>query len=153
MHIAFETPDQAAVHALIRELDAHLYALYPAENVYTLDVASLCAPGVLFAVVRDDDGAAVGCGAIVVTPEYGEIKRMYLRPQARGRGAARRLMEALEAKALQHGCRTFMLETGPTLDEALALYERMGYRRRGPFGDYPDHPTSVFMQKDAAWAV
>jgi len=149
MQITFETPDQPAVHALIRELDAHLYSLYPPENVYALDVASLCAPDVLFAVVREPDGTAIGCGAIVIQPEYGEVKRMYLRPQARGRGLARRLLAALEAKAMEHGCRSFMLETGPTLDEALALYERMGYRRRGPFGDYPDHPTSVFMQKDS----
>lgn len=149
MQITFETPDQPAVHELIRELDAHLYSLYPAENVYALDVASLCEPGVLFAVVREPGGAAIGCGAIVVQREYGEVKRMYLRPEARGRGLARRLMEELEAKAMEHGCRIFMLETGPTLDEALALYERMGYRRRGPFGEYPDHPSSVFMQKEA----
>jgi putative acetyltransferase len=45
--------------------------------------------------------------------------------------------------------RTFMLETGPTLTEALGLYERMGYRRCGPFGEYPDDPFSVFMHKDA----
>lgn len=150
MQIVFETPDQPAVHELIGELDAHLYALYPADSVYALDMASLCGPGVLFAVVRDPGGAAIGCGAVVMQAEYGEIKRMYLRPQARGQGVARRLMEALEARAVQHGCRTFMLETGPTLSDALALYERMGYRRRGPFGDYPDDPYSVFMQKDAA---
>lgn len=149
MRIAFETPDQAAVHALIRELDAHLYSLYPPEQVYALDIDSLCRPGVLFAVVREPGGEAVGCGAIVIGPEYGELKRMYLRPQARGRGLARKLMEILEAKAMEAGCRTFMLETGPTLDEALQLYERMGYRRRGPFGDYPDLPSSVFMQKNA----
>ena len=56
-------------------------------------------------------------------------------------------MEVLEAKAMQEGCRMFMLETGPTLTDALNLYARMGYRRCGPFGDYPDDPLSVFMQK------
>ena len=150
MQIAFETPDQPDVHVLISELDAYLYSLYPAENVYALDLASLLSPGVLFAVVRDADGAAVGCGAIVLTPAYGEIKRMYVRPQARGQGFARRLIDTLEAKAVEQGCRTFMLETGPTLSEAIILYERLGYRCRGPFGDYPDDPLSVFMQKDAA---
>lgn len=149
MQIAFETPDQPAVHELIGELDAYLYSLYPAENVYALDISSLCHPGVLFAVVRDAAGAPIGCGAIVIKPEYGEVKRMYIRPQARGQGIARRLVEALEAKAVQNGCRRFMLETGPTMPGALALYERMGYQRRGPFGDYPDDPFSVFMQKGA----
>jgi len=117
--------------------------------VYALDIASLCRPDVLFAVVRDPAGAPIGCGAIVVKGEYGEIKRMYVRPQACGQGVARRLMDALEAKAMSSGCRTFMLETGPPQAEALVLYERMGYRRRGPFGDYPDDPFSIFMQKDA----
>jgi len=54
----------------------------------------------------------------------------------------------LEALVGINGCRTFVLETGPTLSEALILYERMGYQRCGPFGDYPDDPFSVFMQKD-----
>jgi putative acetyltransferase len=147
MYIAFETPDQPVVHELIGQLDAYLYSRYPAENVYALDINSLCHPSVLFAVVRDTAGAPVGCGAIVIKPEYGEIKRVYVRPQARGQGVARRLMEALEAKAVQNGCRAFMLETGPAQPEAVALYERLGYQCRGPFGDYPDDPFSIFMQK------
>ncbi|MFC0132871.1 GNAT family N-acetyltransferase [Massilia eurypsychrophila] len=150
MQIAFETPDQPDVHELIGELDAYLYSLYPPENVYALDMASLLDPSVLFAVVRTTDGAPIGCGAIVIKPEYGEIKRMYVRPTARGKGVARRLIESLEAKAEQQGCRTFMLETGPTMREALILYERLGYQCRGPFGDYPEDPLSVFMQKGAS---
>jgi putative acetyltransferase len=149
MQIQFETPDQPEVHALIGELDDYLYSLYPAENVYALDIASLLEPNVLFAVVRDAAGASIGCGAIVLKPEYGEIKRMYVRARARGQGAARRLIETLEQRAMEQGCRSFMLETGPTQPEALMLYERLGYRRRGPFGDYPADPLSVFMQKNA----
>ncbi len=149
MRIAFETPDQPEVHALIGELDTYLYSLYPPENVYALDLASLLQPGVLFAVARDHDGVALGCAAIVVTPAWGELKRMYVRPQARGRGVARLLIAALEARAEELGCRSFMLETGPTMVEALTLYERLGYQRRGPFGDYPDDPLSVFMEKRA----
>jgi putative acetyltransferase len=150
MQIAFETPDQPDVQELIGELDAYLYSLYPAENVYALDLSSLLSPGVLFAVVRDAAGASVACGAIVMKPEYGEVKRMYVRPQARGQGLARRLMETLEAKAMEQGCQTFMLETGPTQPEAIILYERLGYQYRGPYGDYPEDPLSVFMQKNAS---
>lgn len=148
MQIVFETPDQPDVRALIAELDAYLYSIYPAENVYALDVASLCAPNVSFAVLRDAAGAPVGCGAMVMNPGYGEIKRVYVRPQARGQGMARRLMETLEAKAMENGCRTFLLETGPAQAEALIAYERLGYRCRGPFGDYPADPLSVFMEKN-----
>lgn len=150
MQIAFETPDQPDVHALIAELDSYLYSLYPPENVYALDLTSLLQPNVVFAVARDTAGTAVGCAAVVVTPEYGEIKRMYVRPAARGQGLARRLISSLEEKARMHGCSVFMLETGPTMPEALALYERMGYKHRGAFGDYPEDPLSVFMQKEVA---
>ncbi|SHH06698.1 GNAT family N-acetyltransferase [Massilia sp. CF038] len=150
MHISFETPDQDDVRALIAELDDYLYSLYPPENVYALDIASLLHPSVMFAVVRDTEGAALGCGAIVIKPEYGEIKRMYIRPQARGKGLARALIETLESKAAGQGCRTFMLETGPTMAEALKLYERLGYQKRAAFGDYPEDPLSVFMQKNAS---
>lgn len=148
MRIAFENPDQDDIRALIAELDAYLYSLYPAESVYALDIASLTQPGVLFAVARDADGVPVGCGAIVMQPAYGEVKRVYVRPRARGQGLARRLMESLEAKAVEYGCRSFMLESGPRQQEALILYERTGYRYREAFGDYPEDPFSVFMQKD-----
>lgn len=104
MRIAFETPDQPAVHELIGELDPYLYSLYPAENVYALDISSLCHPSVLFAVVSNLAGTPIGCGAILIKPEYGEVKRMYVRPQARGQGVARRLIEALEEEAVQKGC-------------------------------------------------
>ena len=149
MQIAFETPDQPEVHALCKELDAYLYSLYPPENVYALDLASLLRPNVHFAVARNAAGVSVGCAAIVLNPGYGEIKRMYVRPDARGQGLARRLVETLEHKAMEQGCRSFMLETGPTMPEALLLYERLGYRVCGPFGDYPLDPLSVFMQKNA----
>jgi len=149
MPITFETPDQADVHELIAELDVYLYSLYPAESVYALDISSLLHPSVLFAVVRDEAGAALGCGAIVMKPDYGEVKRMYVRPAARGRGIARQLITTLEAKAIEQGCHTFMLETGPPQREALIVYERLGYQPCGPFGDYPDDPFSIFMQKSA----
>ena len=150
MQISFESADQPDVHALIAELDAHLYSLYPAENVYALDVSSLAQPNVLFAVARDTAGTALGCAGIVLGPDYGEVKRMYVRPVARGQGVGRRLLSALETSAQANGCTALMLETGPTLTEALALYECLGYRHRGPFGDYPADPLSVFMAKALA---
>jgi len=147
MNIALESPDQPEVIALIADLDAYQDTLYPPESRHALDLASLKQPQVLFAVARDDSRGAVGCGAIVVTPEYGEIKRMYVAPQARGRGVGRRLIAFLEPLAAERGCSLLTLETGPCQPEALALYARCGYERRGPFGPYADDPLSVFMQK------
>lgn len=149
MDIKLETPNQPEVVALIDLLDAYQLSLYPPESVYALDMNSLLQPNVLFAVARNLDGAAVGCGAIVVTPEYGEVKRMFVHPSARGQGVAQRLLGMLETEALARGCRQFMLETGPSQPEAIGLYQRLGYRVRGPYGDYRDDPLSVFMEKTA----
>jgi putative acetyltransferase len=147
MNIAFETPDQPDIIALIADLDAYQLTLYPPESVYALDMASLKQPNVLFAVARDADGAAVGCGAMVVTPEFAEVKRMYVRPEARGQGLARRVLSMLEQEAAQRGSTLYTLETGPSQPEAIALYERLGYERCGPYGGYRDDPLSVFMRK------
>ena len=149
MDIKLETPNQPEVVALIDLLDAYQLSLYPPESVYALDMNSLLQPNVLFAVARNLDGAAVGCGAIVVTPEYGEVKRMFVHPSARGQGVAQRLLGMLETEALARGCRQFMLETGPSQPEAIGLYKRLGYYVRGPYGDYRDDPLSVFMEKSA----
>lgn len=149
MNISFETPNQPDVATLLAELDAYLYALYPADCVYALDIAALEQPGVLFAVARDTAGAALGCCAMVITPDYGEVKRMYVRPGGRGRGVSHRLLDALEGEAAKRGCTRFTLETGPDQPEALALYLKRGYTVRGPYGDYRDDPLSVFMEKAA----
>jgi putative acetyltransferase len=148
MRITLESPDQPQIVALIAELDAYQATLYPPESCHSLGLASLKQPNVLFAVARDAAGAAIGCGAVVLGPEYGELKRMYVDPRGRGQGVAKGLMTMLEGQAQQAGCRLLQLETGPHQPEALALYARFGYRRRGPFGDYKNDPLSVFMRKD-----
>jgi putative acetyltransferase len=150
MTIAFESPDQPDVIALIAELDAYQDALYPPESRHSLDLASLKRANVLFAVARDSAGKAIGCGAIVLGPEFGELKRMYVSPSGRGQGVARKLLALLESTATGSGCKLLKLETGPYQHEALALYASAGYVRRGPFGNYTNDPLSVFMQKHIA---
>lgn len=147
MHITFESPNQPEVIALIADLDAYHLTLYPPESVYALDLDALMQPQVKFAVARDADGAIAGCGAVVLSPQYGEIKRMYVQPAMRGKGMARQLMQTLEQAARDAGCPEMVLETGPSQPEALALYERHGFQRCSPYGGYPDDPFSVFMRK------
>jgi putative acetyltransferase len=148
--ISPETPDQPDVIALIAELDAYQDSLYPPESRHALDLASLKQPNVLFHVARDEAGRAVGCGAVVLQAHQGEIKRMVVRPDWRGQGIARRLLQALEGAAAAAGCRQLLLETGPFQPEALGLYAALGYERRGPYFDYADDPLSVFMEKTLA---
>ncbi len=150
MTIDFESPDQPDVIALIAELDAYQDTLYPPESRHSLDLESLKEPNVLFAVAREWTGQAIACGAIVLYPEFGEIKRIYVHPRGRGQGVARKLLALLEARAIGSHCTLFRLETGPHQPDALALYASAGYERRGPFGDYTDDPLSVFMQKHVA---
>ncbi|EJL89725.1 citrate lyase synthetase [Polaromonas sp. CF318] len=147
MHIALESPDQPEVIRLIAELDAYQDTLYPPESRHALDLASLKQPEVVFAVARNAGGQAIGCGAVVVNRAYGELKRMYVHPQSRGAGAARKILALLESTAASLGCKLLTLETGPRQPEALHLYASCGYERRGPFGHYSDDPLSVFMQK------
>lgn len=149
MKIEIESPNQADVIALIAELDAYQDSLYPAESRYALDLTSLMQPNVVFGVARDAAGAAVGCGAIVLEEEYGELKRMYVSVEQRGNGIAGRILNCLEDAALAKGCSVFKLETGPYQPEALAFYARSGYQRCERYGDYRDDPLSVFMEKRA----
>jgi putative acetyltransferase len=145
--IAFESANQAEIIALIAELDAYQDSLYPPESRHSLDLAALTQRNVLFAVARDAAGRAVGCGAVVLKAEFGELKRMFVSPSARGQGLAQRLLARLEAEAIVRGCKLLRLETGPYQPEALGLYARCGYARCGPFGGYADDPLSVFMEK------
>jgi putative acetyltransferase len=147
MHVSLESPDQADVIALIKELDDYQDLLYPPESRHALDLASLKQPHVRFAVARDAAAQAIGCGAVVLGADYGELKRMYVQPRGRGQGVARTLLALLEAEACRAGCHLLKLETGPYQPEALGLYAKSGYERRAPFGKYKNDPLSVFMQK------
>ncbi|MFN7309656.1 MAG: GNAT family N-acetyltransferase, partial [bacterium] len=124
LRIGLERADLPEVVALIDELDAYQKPLYPPESHPGIDIEALGAPHVLFAVARDANGAAVGCGAIVLEAEYGEVKRMYVPPAPRGRGIAEALLRFLEAEAMQRGCTLFALETGIHQHAALAFYAR-----------------------------
>ena len=147
MRIALENPNQPDIIQLIEDLDAYQKPLYPAESHHGIDMDALSQSNVLFAVIRNDDGSAIGCGAVVLEPEYGELKRMFIRPEHRGRGLSKRLLAFLEEQARAKGCEVFTLETGIYQPEALGLYERSGYKRCAPFGNYKPDPMSVFMMK------
>ena len=136
--------------SLLRQADAYSAALYPEEGRHPVDVDALSQPGVRFFVARLD-GRTVGCGALVLgSHRHAEIKRMVVDAAARGRGIGRAILQAIEAAAMQEGVRAIRLETGPSNQEALSLYQSCGYQRRGPFDSYPAGPFSVFMEKQIA---
>ncbi|MCI0388142.1 MAG: GNAT family N-acetyltransferase [Acidobacteria bacterium] len=121
--------------------------LYPAESNHLLPVEALRQPNVIF-LTASVDGAVAGCGAFVNHDgEYAEIKRMFVLPEFRGLKLGRRILEELETRARVCGLEIARLETGVHQSEALLLYEKAGYQRRGPFGDYSEDPLSIFMEK------
>jgi GNAT superfamily N-acetyltransferase len=97
------------------------------------------------------DNEPVGCGAVRrIAPTVCEIKRMYVVPSARGRGAGRRILDELELIARQLGASRLVLETGVRQPEALALYTHAGFTTIPLFGSYADTPhpeLSVCMAK------
>jgi putative acetyltransferase len=146
--IGVESPRDPAVARLIEDLDAYQTSLYPPESNHLLDVDALCAPDVRFFVVRRL-GNVIGCGALRVDPsaEYGEIKRMFVSPQARGQQIGRRLLSAIEERARLEGLGWLRLETGIHQHDALALYRKNGYLNCPAFAPYRPDPWSVFMEK------
>ena len=79
--------------------------------------------------------------------DYGEIKRMYVRPEFRGLGFAKLMLNHLADYARSQGVGTLRLETGIHQHAAIALYEQTGFRRIPPFGEYKDDPLSRFYEK------
>jgi putative acetyltransferase len=145
--ISPERPDSADAIALITELEAHLEPLYPRESRHGFSVEQLIAQAVAFFVLRENDVPA-GCGGIqLFGTEYGELKRMYVRPHFRGLGFGKVLLDHLADYARAHGAGLLRLETGIHQAAAISLYERMGFQRIPPFGEYLDDPLSLFYEK------
>jgi putative acetyltransferase len=145
--ITLERADTADAVTLITELESHLAPHYPIESRHGLSVERLIAEAVAFFVIRSD-GTPSGCGGIkLFGAEYGELKRMYVRPQFRGAGLAKLLIDHLAAYACEQGVALLRLETGIYQQEAIGLYERMGFQRIPPFGAYKPDPLSLFYEK------
>jgi len=147
MLINTETPNQPEITAMLARLDAYCAALYPAESNHLMDLDALMRGDVLFLVARDGDGAAVGCAALVNRGDYAELKRMFVDEARRGQGTGRKLMEHIGMFAAMSGQRLLRLETGIHQPQAIALYERFGFTRCEPFGDYQPDPLSIFMER------
>ena len=139
-----EGPGEA--RALLEGSHAMMLELFTPESNHFLSLDALAAPDIRFFVARLD-GKTVGCGALAIRDGYGEIKSMFVDPDARGKGVAAGLMGQLEAETIANGLAMLRLETGDLLHAAHALYGRHGFTLCGPFGSYTEHPHSVFMEK------
>jgi putative acetyltransferase len=145
--ITAERPDSAEARVLIEELEAYLATLYPKESRHGYSVEKLIAQRVAFFLVRDN-GTAIGCGGIqLFDRDYAELKRMYVRPQFRGLGFAKLILDHLTEYARTRSVGLLRLETGVHQQEAIKLYERAGFQSIPPFGAYTNDPLSRFYEK------
>jgi GNAT superfamily N-acetyltransferase len=146
LRVVRTTSDDPGFRSLVGELDAELrrrngdvQAQYAPHNV----IETL--PTVV--VVRDGE-RPVGCGCFKpFSREAVELKRMFVIPDARGRGIAGQVLDALERWAYELGFQTMVLETGTKNIEAIALYQRRGYAPIDRFGPYVDMPDSVCLSR------
>ncbi|MEW9623908.1 GNAT family N-acetyltransferase [Rhodanobacter geophilus] len=97
-------------------------------------------------IARDAAGAVLGCVALRPTamPATGEIKRLYLRPAARGQALGRRLAEAILLRAREAGHARVVLDTLASMDAARHLYAALGFRAVPPYYDNP-LPGTLYM--------
>ncbi len=146
VRILQESPLTQDARRLIRASDAEMRSAFPPEECFTLSPEELDNPQSHFFVARQE-GAPLGCVAMVARPDYAEVKRLLVLPEARGMGLGRRLMQHLENQARELGLARVCLETGPALAAAMQLYRSLGYVPCAPFGGYPDIPTNLFMDK------
>jgi putative acetyltransferase len=145
--IQIENPRADGVGELIAALDRYLSSLYPPASNHFLDLEQLSQPDVRFFVARRG-GAPLACGALRIDAAgYGEVKRMYVAPGARGAGLGRAILACIEDQAAREGLALMRLETGIHQAAARALYRSGGYAECAPFGEYRPDPLSVFMEK------
>jgi putative acetyltransferase len=140
-------PRTPPIRKMISELDDYQAALYPPESNHLEPVNKLISPEYFFIAAWKGQDILGIASFRRVSGMYVEIKRLYVPHQKRGLGLAIKLMNALEEKAIQEGYSEARLETGIHQNEALSLYQKLGYDKAGPFGSYQEDPLSVFMRK------
>jgi len=145
-------PTEAVALELIRDLSAELAGRYPdshgGDGAGAFKPADVQVARATFIIAwRGDE--AVGCGALRPMDEADtvEVKRMYVRPEARGQGVSRRILAALEDLAREFGYSKARLETGTRNPEALSLYESSGYQHIPCYGIYVHEPLSRCFEK------
>jgi putative acetyltransferase len=153
------TTSSTALSALARTLVGEYSVLPHVQGRWLTieaDIAELPAPYIAphgIFLIAFIDGAPVGCGAIhQIAPGVAEIKRVFVRPIARGAGVGETLLRALCAHAMQIGCPRVVLDTAPELTVARALYEKLGFAPCAPYHDAVHMETLYFEWNAAATA-
>ena len=138
------------VRILLSQHFAEMRAGSPPEACHVLPIDGLKVPAIRFFTLREN-GLLLGCGALKrLEPGHGEVKSMRTANSALGRGVGKAMLDHIVVKARGEGIDRLSLETCSTEQFAAAnrLYEREGFTRCGPFGDYADTPWTRFFTKE-----
>jgi putative acetyltransferase len=147
--------DNAALAKIIRSTLAEFGANHPGTVYYDETTDHLfevfLQPRSFYFIATIDD-AMVGGGGIYPTPGLPEntceLVKMYLLPQARGKGIGRMIIEKCLDKAAESGYKNVYLETMPELEKAMSVYEKFGFEYlKGPLGNSGHFGCSKWMLK------
>lgn len=147
MRIEQVTYDAPTAAELIEEVQQEYVVRYGGRDGTPVDPAEFAPPRGMF-LICSMDGTGVACGGWRDRGTAAEIKRMYVRPVARGAGVARAMLAELERTARAAGFQRMILETGSKQPEAVALYRSAGYTDVPAFGHYADSAGSIHLGKD-----
>lgn len=149
LSIARTTEDNQDFLDLVRLLDVELAQRDGEDHSF---YAQFNKPvGLVGVVLILDDGKAVGCGAFKeYSTDVAEVKRMYVKPEARGKRIAALILAEIEGWASSIGFQECILETGFKQPEAIALYKREGYETIPNYGQYAGVENSICMRKEFA---
>jgi len=131
---------------LVKKLDAELAQIDGDDHAFYAQFNKLS--NIKHVVVAYHNGVPIACGAIKeLEPAAMEVKRMYTDPALRGKGVATQVLHALEAWAAKLGYQKCRLETGKRQPDAVALYQKNGYRLIPNYGQYAGDENSVCFEK------
>lgn len=124
------------------------FALEPKDHlVLEQPDATVLAKGGHILLAVTSDGEAIGCGSLMPMADGGfEVAKMAVTPAARGQGASRLILQALEETARSKGASRLYIETNSALTPALRLYESFGFSYL-PAQNTPYARADVFMEK------
>ena len=146
--IAAETPLSDDVRALVTALNEFTYGLTPAEYRHHMTVEQMAQDDTTLFVARDASGAPLGMGALRRhAGGVGEVKRMFVAPEARGLGVGGAILARIEELARQEGFARLVLETGSNFDAARRVYERGAFVTCDGVLDYPPSAWTAFYEK------
>lgn len=161
IHLASDGADYAAFGALVREYADWCRARF-AQEAWMIELAfshqsldreleslqTRYGPPAGKTFLARRDGEVVGCGAYRRHPDFCEMKRLFVPDRFRGLGIGRKLSAAIVTSAREEGFKLMRLDTAAQMNEAVALYEAIGFKHCAPYIEYPARlmPHVVFME-------